>query len=152
MGPKKWHPRLFKAKEGLDHELFFTAFDIILASIVLLALYNFVTDAVELTLFEKHYVARDTALLINALYAAPADVTYTYAEKLDGFSIDFSRQRVSIIANSQKDTPIFYPYSENAKRPVSYSPSSANPYMIVFTTENDKVKAKSEALREEAAI
>ena len=68
----------FHNKKGLEHETFFTMFDVVLAVVVFLALMDYVVDVQKQTIFERNYIARDTAILINTLSAAPGDVSYTY--------------------------------------------------------------------------
>ncbi len=106
----------------MSHSMFFTLFEFLLAFIVLLALFQFVAQNAEHTLFEKNYLSRDFALLLNTIYAAPGDITYTYAEGTQKFSFDASGNQVRVmqLMQGQKDElPVSYPYFQNMQFPLS---------------------------------
>ena len=109
---------IFNNRKGLSHELFFNVFELVLASIVLLSLLYFVNDIAKQTIFEKNYMARDIAVLLNTLYAAPGEVTYNYNEKVEYFSFDFSNNEVKVYGKDDKEsTNIFYPFAQNKNVP-----------------------------------
>ncbi|MBW2970900.1 hypothetical protein KY320_01935, partial [Candidatus Woesearchaeota archaeon] len=56
----------------------------------------FIRDINNNTIFEKNYLARDTAMVINTLYASPSPIVYNYPENISGFSIRFSSHRAQI--------------------------------------------------------
>lgn len=114
-------------KRGITHEMFFNIFEIVLAFIVILALFNFVNGIVKQTIFEKNYLARDLAILTNTVYAAPGEVIYNYNEnaKEFEFSFDFKPNNIEIKENygeEQKElaAPIVYPFAEDKTVPLSY--------------------------------
>ena len=110
--------RIFNSRKGLSHELFFNVFELVLASIVLLALLYFVNDIAKRTIFEKNYMARDTAILLNTLYSAPGEVIYNYNEKVEDFTFDFLNNEVKLYGKEDKEfTNIFYPFAQNKNIP-----------------------------------
>ena len=119
MQRKKRGARLFNNKKGISHDLFFNVFELILAAIVIIALFQFVNDVAEQTIFAKNYFARDTALLINALYTAPGDVAYIYNENTGKFIFDFADNKVTVYeeGDSEDNRNILYFYAENENTP-----------------------------------
>ena len=119
MQRKKRGARLFNNKKGISHDLFFNVFELILAAIVIIALFQFVNDVAEQTIFAKNYFARDTALLVNALYAAPGDVAYAYNENTSKFIFDFNSNKLTVYeeGDSEDNRNILYFYAENENTP-----------------------------------
>ena len=120
MPSKKRGARLFNNKHGISHDLFFNVFELILAAIVIIALFKFVNDVAEQTIFAKNYFARDMSLLVNALYAAPGDVDYIYNESTSKFIFDFNSNRVTVYeeGDSEDNRNILYFYEENKNIPI----------------------------------
>ncbi len=116
--------KMFRGKKGISDEVFFNIFELILAGIVIFSLYNFINDVSEKTIFEKNYIARDMALLVNTLYAAPGDVSYIYNEDTDKFKFvyGFMPNKVEVYEKEealQQNHP-FYPFAENKKMMFDY--------------------------------
>ena len=120
MQRKKRGVNLFNNKDGISHDLFFNVFELILAAIVIIALFQFVNDVAEQTIFAKNYFARDMALLVNALYAAPGEVDYTYNEDTSNFIFDFNSNRLTVYeeGDSEDNRNILYFYAENKNIPI----------------------------------
>jgi len=100
----------------MTNELFFNIFELVLAFIVILALFNFVNGVVKQTIFEKDYLARDLALLVSTLYAAPGQVTYSYNEnsKDSSFVSAFMQNKVEVYEKGEAEqSRISYPFAEN---------------------------------------
>jgi hypothetical protein len=146
----------WKNKRGLEHETFFTMFDIILAVVVFIALLNYVVDVQKKTIFERNYLARDMALLINAVSAASGDLTYTYLESLSSsvekhpYIFDFSGNKVGI-KNLEEGNVMQYPFAENTNMRASYSPNQlAGMNALTFTKTSQGIAIKPEALAYDA--
>ncbi|MBI2655904.1 hypothetical protein HYX06_05790 [Candidatus Woesearchaeota archaeon] len=117
--------RMFKGKKGISDEVFFNMFELVLAGIVIFSLYNFINDVSKQTIFEKNYLARDMALLINTLYTAPGDVSYTYNENAakSKFIYGFSPNKVEVYEKEealQQNHP-FYLFAENKDIALTYT-------------------------------
>ncbi len=119
MQRKKRGSKIFNNKKGISHDLFFNVFELILAAIVIIALFEFVNDVAEQTIFAKNYFARDMSLLVNALYAAPGDVSYIYNEDTSKFIFDFNSNRAVVYeeGDSEDNRNILYFYAENENQP-----------------------------------
>jgi len=137
--------RLFGNKKGMDHELFFTIFDYILATVVIISLLAFVSDIAKKTIFEKNYLSRDTALLLNTLSSAPGEVSYTYIENMNMLNFQFLDGRATVSSQNQKEAPAWYPYAQNKHWGYSFTPSSAFdpwPNTLVFSKEKAHIGIK----------
>ncbi|MBI4453244.1 hypothetical protein HY636_01230 [Candidatus Woesearchaeota archaeon] len=111
---------VFCSNRGMSHDLFFNIFELVLASIILLALLYFINDISEQTIFEKNFMARDLALLINTIYAAPGEVKYNYNENMEGFIFDFSDSKVEIKRKQDDESAnVFYPFAKTKNIPFS---------------------------------
>ncbi len=128
------------SKKAMEHELFFTIFDIILAFVVFIALLSFVDGIKTKSTFERNFLARDTALLINTMYAAPGTFTIYYFEPLQGptkipLLFDFSSNKVSI-KDSATGQSASYPYAENKNAPLTFNaPPSGSTTLNTITFE-----------------
>ena len=104
---------IFNSKKGMTHELFFNVFELVLASIVLLAILYFIHDIANQTIFEKNYLARDLSVLLNTIYAAPGDVAYDYNENIAGLTFDFIGNKVQVHSKEGDSSNVFYPFAKN---------------------------------------
>lgn len=69
----------FRGKKGdVTSEISFVMLQIVVASIVIVALLAHVVSIAKDTALEKNYFARDIALTTTTIYAAPGDVEYNY--------------------------------------------------------------------------
>ena len=120
MQRKKRGASIFKYKNGISHDLFFNVFELILAAIVIIALFKFVNDVAEQTIFAKNYFARDASLLVNALYAAPGEVSYIYNENTGKFIFDFNNKKLTVYeeGDNEDNRNILYFYAENENMPI----------------------------------
>ena len=88
--------KLLKSKKGMDIDLWFNVFELVIVLIVGLVLLDTVNNEVKGTAFEKNYFARDSALLINTIYASPGDIKYNYLDKTGNFVFDFRQNKVAV--------------------------------------------------------
>jgi hypothetical protein len=104
--------RLFK--RGMSNDLFFNVFGLVLAIIVIIAIFSFIRDVSEQTIFEKNYFARDISLLINTIYSAPGDVVYDYADDKEDFIVEIEEGKVFVFSEGEdKEDRIFYFFGED---------------------------------------
>ena len=120
--PKSLKNLIFNNRKGLSHEIFFNAFELVLAVIIAIALFLFISDIAEQTIFEKNYLVRDLALVINTLYAAPEEIVYNYEEDTSKFILDFTENKVTVFRKEEEktNTNIFYLFAENKNTPFRY--------------------------------
>jgi len=80
-------------------------FDIVLAVVIFFLLSSFVDRAAETTTFEKNFLARDTALLVETLYAAPGTVELDYTQDSLWFTFNFQENIVQVYDATLNDNP-----------------------------------------------
>ncbi len=120
---KRGRRHIFNNKKGLNKDIFFNVFEYILAAIVVIALFNFIKDIQEGTIFEKNFLVRDISLTINTLYAAPGEVIYAYGENTSKLILDFSESNKLIIYREEEkesESKVFYLYAENKNIPFQH--------------------------------
>ncbi len=78
-------------------EMLFSVAAFILASVAGIVLFSDTSNALDRTLLEKNFIARDLAMAIEAVYAAPGDIDYTYNLGSYRFKIDFIGGKVLVI-------------------------------------------------------
>ena len=117
--------------------------DLLLAIVIFLILASYVDRASEETTFEKNFLARDIALLIDALYASPGNVNLEYPQDTFWFTFEFNKNQVQVYDVTEIPTPTLidravYPYIEDSNLEFSYK---------IITPENKAKKSKSILVR-----
>ena len=106
-------------KGDFDITVFQWTFSIILAIAVVAALLVFIENSASGVSFKKNVLARDAAILVNALYMAPADaaVDYPINEMQYKFKIGRLPEGFRVKVNAEGDDEIFatsYRYAEDS--------------------------------------
>ncbi|MGM5487862.1 MAG: hypothetical protein ACQESG_02845 [Nanobdellota archaeon] len=118
----------------LDTDIMPIILDLLLIAALLVFLLGKVTDYENHTYFEKNYLAKDLALLIDTIYAAPVEVSYLYDPSgldLSRYSFDFTDQQVQV----RDDTMIYYPFAINSLTPLA-ADSLDNPLRVFIENTN----------------
>lgn len=113
--------RYKKAQADVNEEVLFFLGEIFLIGVTLLILLAWVNSIRDNTLFEKNYLARDTALLIDSIYSAPGNVNFVYSfdtVELSKFKFGFRQQRANVV-EEQGEQIIKFPYADDL---ISFSP------------------------------
>ena len=96
MAYKKRGLKAFTSKRGMDIDLWFNVFELVIVFVVVLVLWDFVNGEMNNTAYEKIYFSRDSAFLLNTIYGSPGDIQYNYQEKPKNFIFDFNQNKVSV--------------------------------------------------------
>ena len=96
------------------------------------------------TTYEKNYFARDIALALDAVYAAPGDVEYDYSMKSYKFVVELKSSKVFVKEKigDQDSTAGIYNYFWNTDKPlnVRISPLTDDPkQMFIILVKKDGV-------------
>lgn len=86
----------FHSKKGILEKPLWFLIDLILAVIIFYYSATYVDQITSTTSFEKSFLSRDLALVIDSLYAAPAEVMLQYPQKTLWFSYKFDHNKVSV--------------------------------------------------------
>ena len=105
----------FNEKRGLgkkaqvEHEFYYIIAQMFLIVLIAVALFTFIDDVADQTLFEKNYLSKDIALIVNSIYASPGDVSYTYPGDIKNFIIDFKPGQVYVYEEFEQYEELAYP-------------------------------------------
>ncbi len=91
-------------KAGMNDLLLKSLTNLVLLAIILAALLAYVRDVVTDKTFEKNFLARDVALTLDALYAAPNDAYVDYSTEEGIFTFDFQQNKVTVSNAKQQET------------------------------------------------
>ncbi len=69
-----------KQKKGVKKQYYMIA-ELVFAAVVIIFMFYIVYSIVGDTVLEKNYVARDLALVMETIHAAPSDIEYVYPIK-----------------------------------------------------------------------
>lgn len=107
--------KFLDSKKGMDIELWFNVFELVIVFVAGLVLLETVNSEVKGTAFEKNYFARDSALLINTIYASPGDIEYNYPDKTGNFIFDFKQNKVGVYEQHElvEGGVAGYPFAED---------------------------------------
>ncbi|MBI2137442.1 hypothetical protein HYU12_02900 [Candidatus Woesearchaeota archaeon] len=68
----------YKKSQHVSTETVFAAIGFILAAFAIWGMFDAAKDVLDREALYKNYLARDLALIMDAIYAAPGDIGYTY--------------------------------------------------------------------------
>ncbi len=108
---------VFLNKRADTNLIYHILIQLLIAVMVYWILQSYIDSVAKDTLFEKHYLARDLALLTDTIYGSPGNVDYVYSNEraeLNKFNFDFSDQRVKVSEiGAEQRADVAYPYGED---------------------------------------
>ena len=114
--------KLFLSKKAQTNEIYYILIQILIALVIYWALQSYVDSVAKDTLFEKSYLSKDIALLVNAIYSAPEEIRYIYTNEkvaINKFEFDFSQQTVIVSEIDAKvNIETKQPYGEDLSYPL----------------------------------
>jgi len=125
---KRGFSRQTLGKKGAEHELYYIIMELLIVVLIAVLMFGFVKNLGTNTFFEKLYMSRDLALVVNTIYAAPGDVQYTYSNdkvNMIKFYFRFNLQKATIdekeINKEPSSTANYYYYGDvyDEKNPLS---------------------------------
>ena len=130
--------RLFDSKRGMDIDLWFNTFELLMVFVVGLVMLETINSEATASAYEKNYFARDHALMINAIYASPGDIVYNYPEKEYNFITDFSQGKVVIYGQQEfvETGTVNYPFAEDRNYDLNYNKIQPNLKILYTKTKN----------------
>lgn len=107
-------------KKGMEERLYLWVFYLVLIVILTAIFLNYVNQEAKGKAFNKRYLARDVALLVNTLYASPGDISVKYPFEEGVYSVSIGeidnkyKVRVNTITGIiKKILPLDYAYAED---------------------------------------
>ena len=114
--------RLFSSKKGMDIDLWFNTFELVVVFVAGAVLLQTINADAESTTYEKIYLSRDNALLLDKIYSSPGDINYYYTEESGRFIFDFKQNEVQVYEDYElrEGGAIGYPFAEDRNYILSY--------------------------------
>lgn len=92
-------PKKREKRAEMMWDVLYPIIQYILVAIVFFLVFHKIGSVVSGDDLEQNYIARDTALMINTLYASPGQVIYDYPTNISGygFQYEIDDEKVSVI-------------------------------------------------------
>ncbi|MBI2576924.1 hypothetical protein HYV84_06930 [Candidatus Woesearchaeota archaeon] len=87
-------------KAGIFEKPIWFVIDLAVALVVFLIAVRYVDFQLDQTTFEKRYLANDIALLVDALYASPHPIVYSYPQQTFWFTYGFQKKGIIVSENT----------------------------------------------------
>jgi len=104
-------------KKAQTNEVYHILIQILIAITIYWILQSYIDSVAKDTLFEKSYLSKDLALLIDTIYGGPGEIKYLYFNDkagLNKFEFDFSSQKVKVDeVDSKEKLTVEHPYGED---------------------------------------
>ena len=115
------HNKPFLSKKAQINLVYHILIQVLIAITIYWILQSYIDSVAQDTLFEKSYLSKDIALLIDAIYSGNGEIRYIYTNdkvNLNKFEFDFSDQKVKVneIEHTAKLTTE-QPYGEDLSLP-----------------------------------
>jgi len=128
-------------KKGDIHSILWIIMEICLVAVIFLAFAAKLSDFKNNLLFDKIYVSKDLALMTDAVYASPGELSYVYSGRIKNYSVSFDGGVVSVFKEQLAD-PQKFPYvtDSNLKTDFIYS------YLLVINNSDINFKKSGSSL------
>ncbi|MBI2580769.1 hypothetical protein HYV85_03075 [Candidatus Woesearchaeota archaeon] len=146
---------LFAGKRGVEGvtAIGFLIIGLLFAGIVSLGIVERAWSDIKGETLEKNYIARDIALLLDAVYASPGDLEYIYSMKGYKYVVEIKNSKVTVNKPGGKEqNAAFYAYfdggvKEEDKLNARFFPIPENPapMLIVIVKKDGVVSIKENA-------
>jgi hypothetical protein len=108
-------------KRGQSHDVLWWVLNLFFLAIILLTLLYIINSILNNNMFERKYLAKDVALVMNNMYASPNTVLFVYTENQFDFDVRFQKNKVMAMKPKEGEvTGITYPFIEEDAMAVNY--------------------------------
>lgn len=97
-----------KGETESNIELWFLIAAFLLAAVAGIDLLKGTVERIEGTILEKNFIARDLALTLDAIYAAPGEIEYVYNLGNYSYYVDVVGDKVFVKEKATENNPVFY--------------------------------------------
>ena len=138
-------------KKGTEGQtvLIYMAFGILVAGLIISGIVNKSLEDIKGETLEKNYIARDIALVLDAVYAVPGDLEYAYSERGYKYIVEFSEGRVFVKKNATDKNVGVYGFFDGGLKASDrlkgvFVPNNLAPMLIIFVKKGGIVSARAE--------
>jgi len=142
-----------RGKRGnILNEMFFSIFQLVILAFILIGLKVWVDNVVSDETFERNFMARDVALLIDTVYTAPGNVEVDYPQNTRHLNFTFEPNLVRITHPDETASvpPAVYPFAEDLAVPFAYS--SVAPERLTNDELGPSVKLMASKINNRVAV
>lgn len=133
---------MIKQKRGASVLVLFRAAELILFGLAILCLVLIMFKLKETT-YEKNFIARDMALLIDTIYASPGNLEYIYDMKGYGFDLEIKNGYVYVFDSGYKN-PQSYRFAEKEDMEIEdFKPEAGAPRAVKFVKKGDRIEVEA---------
>lgn len=140
-----------RGAEPTTTQLWFIVIALVLAGAVSLSFLKKTVDDITGVTYEKNYIARDIALLSDAVYAAPGNVEYSYSLRNYKFDVEIKDSKVFVkkAICDKREVPGVYGFfgdTSNGLKKVVTRKSEAGPapVIIIFSKNEGAVSLRAD--------
>ena len=146
-------------KKGTEGQsvLIYMAFGLLAAGLVVTGVVNKSLEDIKGQTLEKKYIARDIALVLDAVYAVPGDLEYIYSEQSYPYVVEFKDGKVCVTKSTcdaklvGAENAAFYSFYDGGldasdKLSGRFAPNknSQAPLLVIFEKKNGVVSVRAE--------
>lgn len=106
---------MLSGKRGVS-AMYWTIIALVLIALVTVTFFAYIKDVKDDTYFQKTYVSKDLALLLNKIQSSPGNVQYHYFQenfKTSDFDFSFDKNYVGIYAKGSQNYKVGFPFFYN---------------------------------------
>ncbi|MBN1501914.1 hypothetical protein JW930_00080 [Candidatus Woesearchaeota archaeon] len=108
-----------------------TLVDLFMLAVIVLAFLFQIWLISQSTLFERRFLARDMALLIDTVYASPNNLDIRYPQNTLWFSLLFENSKVSVTDKRKEDLPLSASYYFTEDTSINFVYKQLDPIAMV---------------------
>lgn len=122
-------------------EMWMRFYEMILIAIIAVVFFSFVKDIRENTILEKNYIARDVALTLDTVYAAPGEISAVYPSDELKESVNMKKYIVEIKENlvrvrePEEQVAKIYWFADNGQTEIDFA-SGKKPQIVITKQGN----------------
>lgn len=140
-------------KRGTEGQtvLVYMAFGILAAGLIISGIVNKSLEDIKGETLEKNYIARDIALVLDAIYAVPGELEYAYSERSYKYLVEFGEGRVFVRKSAGDRNVGVYGFfdgglkgSDRLKAVFVPNKNSPAPMLIIFGKKGGVVSVRAE--------
>ncbi|MFH2019890.1 MAG: hypothetical protein ABIJ34_00600 [archaeon] len=108
-------------KRGQTNEVLWWLINLFFLAVILMSILYVINSLLNNNNFEKRYLAKDLALVMNNLHSAPNNVFFVYTENEFDFDVRFEKNKVTVYNPKEGElTGKSYPFIEDEGLKIRY--------------------------------
>lgn len=129
-------------KAAITNQLIFILIQVSMAIVIFWSLVTWEKSVADNTIYEKIYLSKDVALVLNTIYSSPGDIYYVYSNEnseLSIFNFEFKDQKLYVGEDKKGEIPAEHPFADNINITREYK-DVKNKDIVIFSKNQDSVR------------